>query len=72
VKEKKVQPKELGFDVQEKIAEIISTLTEIHLDLDFQAFNLRTALDMHREKIKRIQKDLWTIKKIIEEEGKEK
>ncbi|RLI86177.1 MAG: hypothetical protein DRP01_04795 [Archaeoglobales archaeon] len=72
MKEKKVQPKELGFDVQEKIAEIISTLTEIHLDLDFQAFNLRTALDMHREKIKRIQKDLWTIKKIIEEEGKEK
>jgi len=72
VKEKKVQTKMPEFDVQEKIAEIISTLTEIHLDLDFQAFNLRTALDMHREKIKKIQKDLWTIRKIIEEEGKEK
>ena len=72
MKEKKVQTKMPEFDVQEKIAEIISTLTEIHLDLDFQAFNLRTALDMHREKIKKIQKDLWTIRKIIEEEGKEK
>lgn len=72
MKEKKVQTNELGFDVQEKIAEIITTLTEIHLDLDFQAFHLKTALDMHRDKIKQIQKDLWAIKKMIEEEGKEK
>ncbi|MHC1585228.1 MAG: hypothetical protein ACXQS7_03060 [Candidatus Syntropharchaeia archaeon] len=72
MKEKKVQTKMPEFDVQEKIAEIISTLTEIHLDLDFQAFHLKTALDMHRDKIKQIQKDLWAIKKAIEEEGKEK